>query len=447
MVRLRRAVAGAALLIGLLALAAPIAGKEAHVTRLQLIGIIDQINATYIEEGISGAADSGAVAVLIEIDSPGGELTSMDRIIQAILGSEVPVITWVTPEGARAGSAATMITLAGDVAAMSPNTNIGAASVISGTGEDLPQTLGEKITNDQVARITELARAHGRNEEWAESAVREAASIAASGAVAMDPPVVDLLAATTDELFAAIDLGARADGYEYTFNGQPLPQLTGLAVVDAPMNLAQQFLHLLSDPNIAFILFTIGVYGLLFELQNPNFVTGTVGAIAIVLAVISFGSLPLNIGGIVLIGIGIVLFILEPTVTSHGLLAIGGIVCFALGAAALYTEPAFPGGPDISVALPVIVTMTVLTSLFMILIVWAAIRTRHMQTAPGLIGVGLPPDALGEVRRPLAPIGSVYAGGQEWTARTPDERTLDRGTPVRILRQEGLTLVVEPTDK
>jgi membrane-bound serine protease (ClpP class) len=213
------------------------------------------------------------------------------------------------------------------------------------------------------------------------------------------------------------------------------------------MNVQQNLLRFLADPNIAFILFTVGVYGLLFELQNPNFVTGTVGAIAIVLAVIGFGSLPVNIGGLVLIGIGIVLFILEPTVTSHGLLAIGGIVCFALGAAALYTEPSFPGAPDISVALPVIVTMSVLTSLFMILVVWAAIRTRHMTTAQGLIGAGLPQNTLGEVRRPLTPIGSVYAGGEEWTARTSDERSLDRGTPVRVLRQEGLTLVVEATDK
>jgi membrane-bound serine protease (ClpP class) len=188
----------------------------------------------------------------------------------------------------------------------------------------------------------------------------------------------------------------------------------------------------------------VGFYGLLFELQNPNFVTGTVGAIAIVLSVIGFGALPVNIGGLVLIGIGIVLFVLEPTVTSHGLLAIGGVVCFALGAAALYTEPSLPGAPDISVALPVILTMTLLTALFMVLVVWTAIRTRHMTTAQGLIGAGLPANTMGEVRRPLTPLGSVYAGGEEWSAKTADERPLDRGTHVRILRQEGLTLIVEP---
>ncbi len=212
------------------------------------------------------------------------------------------------------------------------------------------------------------------------------------------------------------------------------------------MNPLQALLHLLSDPNIAFILFTIGFYGLIFELQNPNFVTGILGGIAIILAFIGFGSLPLNVGGLILIGLAVVLFVLEVTVTSHGLLAIGGIVCFVLGAAALYTEPGTPAAPDVSVALPVLVTMTVMTGLFMLLVVIATLRSRRMMTAPGLIGAGLAADTLGEVRRPLSPTGSVYAGGEEWTARTADERPLSRGTPVRIVRQDGLMLIVEPAE-
>jgi membrane-bound serine protease (ClpP class) len=279
-----------------------------------------------------------------------------------------------------------------------------------------------------------------RNTDWAFTTVIDARAYAATEALAQGG--IDGIAGTLDETLAF------ANGRSVIVKGQPVTlAVANAATTDLPMNVQQNFLRFLADPNIAFILFTVGVYGLIFELQSPNFVTGTVGAIAIVLAVIGFGSLPVNIGGLVLIGIGIVLFMLEATVTSHGLLAVGGLVCFALGAAALYTEPAFPGAPDISVALPVIVTMTVLTSIFTMLVVWAAIRTRHMRTADGLIGAGLPSDTLGEVRRPLTPIGSVYAGGEEWTARTADERSLDRGTPVRILRQEGLTLVVEPADK
>jgi len=212
------------------------------------------------------------------------------------------------------------------------------------------------------------------------------------------------------------------------------------------MNPLQAFLHLLSDPNIAFILFTIGFYGLIFELQNPNFVTGILGGISIILAFIGFGSLPLNIGGLLLIGLAVVLFILEFTVTSHGLLTVAGIVCFALGAAALYTEPGTPTAPDISVAIEVIITMTALTAGFMILVLIAVMRTRRMTTAEGLIGAPLPADALGEVRRPLVPIGSVYAGGEEWTARSADQQPLSRGTSVRIVGYDGLTLLVEPAE-
>lgn len=289
---LRRALAAIALALGIIGLAAPVAADADQVARIELTGVIDQVNAAYIEEALRVAAENGDAAALIVIDSPGGELTSMDRIIKAILASEVPVIAWVAPEGARAGSAATFITLAADVAAMAPNTNIGAASVVGGGGEDLPETLAAKVTNDAVARIRALANDHERNADWAESAVREAASVDANEAAAMDPPVVDLLAGDTDALFAAIDEGERADGYEYEFNGQPLPQLSGTSLRDLDMNFGQEFLHLLSDPNIAFLLFTIGFYGIVAELFHPNFFSGILGGIAILVALIGSNALP-----------------------------------------------------------------------------------------------------------------------------------------------------------
>ncbi|CAN5807793.1 hypothetical protein BH24CHL6_BH24CHL6_01280 [soil metagenome] len=230
--------------------------------------------------------------------------------------------------------------------------------------------------------------------------------------------------------------------------GQPVTlELSGAASERLPMNPLQAFLHLLSDPNIAFILFTVGFYGLIFELQSPNFVTGILGGISIILAFIGFGSLPLNVGGLLLIALAIVLFILEFSVVSQGLLTVAGIICFALGAAALYTEPGTPAAPDVSVAIPVIVTMTVLTAAFMVLVTVAAIKTRNSPTTAGTIGAELANVVLGEVRRPLTPIGSVYAGGEEWSARTIDERPLQRGTPVRIVSRDGLTLVVEPADR
>ncbi|MGH2384671.1 MAG: NfeD family protein, partial [Candidatus Limnocylindria bacterium] len=307
---LRRVLAALGLALGIVGLAAPAAADGDQVARLELTGVIDQVNAAFVEEALRVAAEEGSAAVIIQIDSPGGELSSMDRIIKAILGSEIPVIAWVAPEGARAGSAATFITLAADVAAMAPNTNIGAASVVGGGGEELPETLAAKVTNDAVARIRELADEHDRNADWAESAVREAASIGAAEAVSLEPPVADLIAGDVPALLSAIDRGERTDGRAFSFNGEPLPTLAGLPLRDLDMNIGQRFLHVLSDPNIAFILFTIGFYGIIAELFHPNFFSGILGAIALVLAFIGSNSLPLNVGGLLLILIGIGLFAL-----------------------------------------------------------------------------------------------------------------------------------------
>ena len=214
------------------------------------------------------------------------------------------------------------------------------------------------------------------------------------------------------------------------------------------MNPLQGLLHLLSDPNIAFVLFTIGVYGLIFELQNPNFVTGILGALAIILAFIGFGSLPLNLAGLMLIVLGVVLFVLEATVTSHGLLAIGGIICFALGASALYTTPGDPTEPIAAVALPLIVTSTATTAILMGLITLAAIRTRHMAPPSGTVGNPVPLGTEGVVQAPLEPLGTAYLAGEAWSARTRRRRErCARDTPVRLVGFDGLTAIVEPTEE
>jgi len=322
---------------------------------------------------------------------------------------------------------------------MAPGARIGAATPITGEGQDIEGDLGAKILEDTQALLRGIRDLRERNIEWALTTVTESKAYTADEAV--DAGGVDGIANSVADAIAF------ANGRQVNVNGTPVTlELQGATTVDVPMNPLQSILHLLADPNIAFILFTLGFYGLLFELQNPNFVTGILGGIAIILAFIGFGSLPLNLAGLLLIGLAIVLFILEFTVTSHGLLTVGGIVCFVLGAAALYTEPGTPTAPDVAVAWPVIGTMTLLTAVFMFLIAFFAIRTRQMTTAQGLIGAGLPSNAVGEVRRPLTPIGSVYAGGEEWTARSTDSRPLERGTPVRVVGQEGLTLVVEPAD-
>jgi membrane-bound serine protease (ClpP class) len=402
-------------------------------------GIVDQFMSGYIRDGLAKAQREGAAAALIELNTPGGDLTATRDIVTSLLNAPLPVIVWVGPDGSRAASAGTFITLASHVAIMSPNTNIGAATPIDSSGQDIGGDLKNKIMEDTEALLRLISNARGRNYDEAVRTVTEAKSYTADEAVTAG--LVNGTAATVPDAIAA------ADGATVTVNGQPVTlELSGAVTQDLPMNPLQSLLHLLTDPNIAFILFTVGFYGLLFELQNPNFVTGILGALAIILAFIGFGSLPLNIGGLLLIGLGMILFVLELTVTSHGLLTIGGILCLVLGAAALYTEPGTPTAPDVSVAIPVILAVVVTTAILMGLATLAAIRSRRMRTAAGLVGAGLGDQATGEVRKPLTPVGSVYAGGEEWTARTTDERPLSRGTPIRVVRQEGLTLVVEPAE-
>ncbi|MDQ3880881.1 MAG: nodulation protein NfeD, partial [Chloroflexota bacterium] len=439
--RVRRVASLAAIVLGVLVFTASSRAGGDHVVRLRLTGIVDPVNATYVEEGLRAAADAGAAAVVLEIDSPGGALSAMDRVIKAILDSDVPVISYVAPSGARAGSAATFITLAGDVAAMAPATNIGAASVVDANGSDIEPTLRRKITNDAVARIRELADRRERNADWAESAVRDAASIGSAEAVAMDPPVVDILAADVGDLFAQVDLGERRDGIAYRFRDAPLPRLSGLEVRDASLNLGQQVLHLLSDPNIAFLLFTIGFYGILAELFHPNFFSGTLGAIALLLAFISFDSLPLNVAGLLLIALGVGLLVLELHVTSYGLLTVGGIASFILGAFALYTrvEPGEPVGLRVHPA--VIAAVAGMTLLYFAVVLRAVFVSRRQRTRG--LPIGRLVGAAGTAQTELAPTGVAYSEGESWSARARDG-VIAPGTPIRVVRVEGLELIVEP---
>ncbi|MFH0751857.1 MAG: NfeD family protein [Chloroflexota bacterium] len=407
---------------------------------LPTTGVVDGVLAGYLSDGVAKAAREGACVVIVKLNTPGGSLEATQKITSVLLEAPIPVIVWVAPAGGRAASAGTFITLAANLAWMAPGTNIGAASPIASSGEDIEGTLGDKVKNDAIANITAIAQARDRPVAWAVSTVDEAKSYSAVEAVAVG--AVDGIASTIEEVLRA------ADGRTVTMaGGRQVTLATATATpVEVPMNPLQGFLHLLSDPNIAFILFTIGFYGLIFELQNPNFVTGIIGAIAMLLAFIGFGSLPLNVAGLLLIALGLVLVLLETQITSHGLLAIGAVICVALGAAALYTEPGTPTAPDVAVALPVIIVVVGMTAAFAALITVVAFRTRHTPQSPVLVGslqvIGLG----GKVARPIDPIGSVLAAGEEWTARSVDGRPIARGASVSVVRQDGLTLYVEATD-
>jgi membrane-bound serine protease (ClpP class) len=407
---------------------------------LPTTGVVDAVMAGYLSDGVARAAREGAEVVVVKLNTPGGSLDATQQITSAFLEAEVPVIVWVAPAGGRAASAGTFITLAAHLSWMAPGTNIGAASPVSSSGADIGGTLGQKVMNDAIANITAIAQARGRPIDWAVSTVKNAKSYSAQEAVAAG--AVDGIAATIEEVLR------QADGRTVTLaGGRTVTLATADAVpVEVPLNPLQGFLHLLSDPNIAFILFTVGFYGLIFELQNPNFVTGILGAICIILAFIGFGSLPLNVAGLLLIALGAILVLLETQVTSHGLLAIGAVVCVALGASALYTQPGSPTAPDVSVALPIILTVVVMTAAFASLITVVAYRTRHAPQSPALVGSLKVVGQDGKVARPIDPVGSVLAVGEEWTARSADGRTIPRGRRVRVVRVEGLTLYVEPAD-
>ncbi|MBI3749388.1 MAG: nodulation protein NfeD [Chloroflexi bacterium] len=426
-------------LFGLLLLATGTRGAGREVVVLPTTGIVDQVMARYLADGIARAEREDAAAVVIKLDTPGGDLFSTNDIVGTLLEAKVPVIVWVAPAGGFAASAGTFITLASNIALMAPGTSIGAASPVGGQGETITGTEGDKIRNDAIAKITSIAEARHRNVDWAVSAVRDARSSPVSEAVRLG--VVDGMASTLEEVLAF------ANGRRVEVAGQTVTlDLTDASPVEVGMNPFQQFIRLLSDPTIAFLLFSAGSAGIIAELWSPNFVTGILGALALILAFIGLGALPLNVGGLLLILLAMVLFGLEVTVTSHGLLGVGGLVSFALGASALFTEPGDPFEPVVRVAPVVIVVTTATAAAFLALVVWAAVRSRTMRSPSGVVGsaAALPAGSVGIVRRPLEPLGSIHVAGEEWSARSVDGRPLERGVQVRVVSTDGLTLLVEP---
>jgi membrane-bound serine protease (ClpP class) len=433
----RTLVALGVLLVGATGLARAASGD---VVVLTATGVVDNVMAGYLEDGIATAAADGAPAVIVRLNTPGGSLDATQQITSAFLESPLPVIVYVSPAGGYAASAGTFITLAANLSYMAPGTNIGAASPVGSGGQDITGTEGEKVRNHAIANITSIAEARGRPTDWAASTVSDAKSYTATEAVAAG--AVDGIATDLDAVIAA------ANGAQVTVMGTPVTlDLSGARATDLGMNPFQGFLHLLSDPNIAAVLFTIGSLGLVYELISPNFVTGTIGALALILAFIGSQSLPLNIAGLLLIGLGMVLFVLEVSVVSHGLLTFGGLVCLALGLSALYTQPLSPTGPDVSVALPVIVTMVATIGVLMVLVITTAIRTRAMPGPSGVLGAPVVVGTVGVVQSPLAPVGTAYLAGEAWTARTADGDPIERDVPVRLVGFDGLTAIVEPTER
>jgi membrane-bound serine protease (ClpP class) len=423
--------------------AGTIGDATAPVYVLTATGVVDNIMAGYIEESVKRAADDRSPAIIVMLNTPGGSLDSTQRIDTALLKAPLPTIVYVAPSGGRAASAGTFITMSAALAYMAPGTNIGAASPVGAGGEELTGTIGAKVKSDAMANIRSIASARGHNADWAVSTVEKAVSTSAAEAVSIG--AVDGVAVSVE------DVRRKADGQVVEVNNAPVTvTIADAPLVDLDMNPFQSFLHLLSDPNIAFILLTLGFYGLLFELIHPNFVTGIIGSIALILAFIGAGSLPVNVAGVLLIGLAVVLFVLEMTVISHGLLAVAGLISFVLGAFALYTAPGSPTAPDVAVASPLILIMAALTAAYVALILLVVVRARRRtQLYSGAYGAGgshiVPAGSDALVKTLLSPRGVVYAAGEEWSARSNAGTAIAPGSHVRVVGQEGLTLIVEPT--
>jgi membrane-bound serine protease (ClpP class) len=388
---------------------------------------ITPVTGDYLNDAMTRALEDSAAAFVIVLDTPGGLLDSTRDIVSRFLESEIPVIVWVGPAGARAASAGTFLTLAAHVAAMAPGTNIGAASPITMGGGGADSTMGHKMQNDAAAFIRTIAERRGRNVAWAERTVRDAS--ASTEKEALDAGAIDLIAASVEEVLE------KASGRTVqTKNGATTLELRGARIEHYELDLRTKILSLLANPNVAYLLLMLGFYGIFFELSNPGSVLpGVVGAIFLILAFYSMQQLPLNAAGLLMVAVGLILFILEIKVTSYGLLTIGGIAATVLGAVMLFDSPE----PALRVSLRFVIPFTIATALLFATGIGLAVRTMRKPPTTGREGmVGW----RGRARTLIDPEGTVEVRGELWRARANE--SIEEGAPVEVTGAEGLVLRV-----
>jgi membrane-bound serine protease (ClpP class) len=419
-----------ALLLGSFAALAQ-GGERVDVVTVK--GVIDPFVAQYVGQGIEIAQQDGAQCLVIQLDTPGGTDGSMRDIVQVILNSPVPVVVYVSPAGARAGSAGVFITLAAHVAAMAPGTNIGAAHPVGITGV-ITGTMDAKATNDAAAYARAIAERQGRNAAWAEKAVRESVSVTAQEALELQ--VVDLLADDLPDLLEEID------GHEVsTSAGVQVLATKGAQTHYVPLSLPQQILHGIVDPNIAYLLFVVGIWALVAEFYHPGAIfPGVTGAICLILAFVAFGSLPVNWGGVALIVLAIVLFILDIKVAGYGL-SVGGGIAFVLGSLMIFSPliPFSPAMPRLVVSWPLITAMTALIAAFFLFAISAGIRAQRARVTSGIHAlVG----ATGVATSDLDPLGTVQVRSELWTAVADGAEPIRQNEQVEVVGVEGVRLKV-----
>lgn len=401
------------------------------VISMKIDGSINPASAAFIKKGIDKAVNENAECLLIRLNTPGGLLKSTRVIVSDILQAEVPVVVYVSPGGAHAGSAGVFITMAAHVAAMAPSTNIGAAHPVS-SGGTMDSVSSGKATNDAAAFIRAIAEKRQRNLEWAEDAVRNSVSISESEAV--QKKVVDLVAASERELLQKIN-GRTVE----VASGSKTLQTANATIEPIKMSFVERLLNTLSDPNIAYILMMVGFYGLLFELYSPGaIVPGVIGGISLILAFYAMHTLPLNYAGLALIVFAIILFVLEIKVTSYGILGIGGTVAMLLGSVMLIrTESALE---FIRISWSLILTTTIVTALFFTFLLFMVVRAQKATPVSGMEGII---GEIGEALDTLQPSGMIRVHGELWRAVTTTG-AIGQGQKVKVTAIKDLTLFVEP---
>ncbi len=410
---------------------APVGAEGGRVVVLEVKGTITPIVASYIERGLAVAAERQSTVCIIQMDTPGGLDSAMRDIVQAIMNSDVPVAVYVPP-GGRVASAGAFITLSAHVAAMAPGTEIGAAHPVALGGDGMDETMVEKVVNDAVAYIRSIAEATGRNASWAEEAVRDSRSSPSSEALELG--VIDIVATSLDDLLSQLD-----SRQVELISGETVTIATASSSIDnVDMSALERFLYAITDPNIAYILLSIGMLGITLELFNPGGIfPGVVGGICLLLSFYALGVLPINYAGLLLILLGFGLFIAEVFTTTNGVLSAGGIAAFVVGSIVLMSEPAF------HINRGLIAGVTVAFAGFFIFVIASVVRTSRRKQQTGrdaMIGI------TAVARTPLDPSGTVFAHGELWQA-TLDEGRAETGEGLVVTGIDGLHLSVKKKEE
>ncbi len=422
---------GLAVGVGLCTAPRAAAAETPLVVLIRVEGAISPAAADYIEDGLRVAEERGAAALLIEIDTPGGLLSSTRTIVKALLGADVPVLAYVAPAGAGAASAGVFIVMAANVAAMAPGTNIGASTPVQGSGQDVAGAMGAKVKSFTTSFAKAIAEQRGRNVQWAAKAVRKA--ISATDREALDKNVIDLIATDVSDLLAQADGRSVMVGDE-----ERVLHVKGAKIERIEMSLRQTVLGFLADPSIAYLLMLAGLLGLYLELSNPGtLVPGLVGALCLAISMASFQVLPIDTTGLLLLLLGLGLLVAELFLPSFGIVGGVGVVAFVLGSLFLFDA----SEPGVYVDRTLIGSAASAVGLVMLVLATLVVKAMRGQATTGreaLVG------SIGEVRSRMDPKGTVFVHGELWQARS--DVVLEEGDSARVVEVDGLTLRVAPLE-